>query len=246
MAHRRRPRARDARPVHPPRHRALARLDRRRLPRLPLSRLALRRVGRLRAHSAVGHRHHSSQGAHAGVSVPGTLRPRLGLPGRGRAGLRAARGSGAGIRRLEGGEHRAVRLEERRLAAGGELHRLRPLPVGASRAARRSRAAGRARPQGGHRRARAALHDRASRGAQQRRLPGVRQHRHRAARAAQPLRAAPALHDRAAPGLGRREGHGLLLRLAARDARALPRLLHHRPQLRPRRPRLARCRSSSA
>ena len=61
--------------------------------------------------------------------------------------------------------------------------------------------------------------------------------RHGDAGTAQPLRAAPALHDRAAPGLGRREGHGLLLRLAARDARTLPRLLHHRTQLRPRRPR---------
>ena len=75
----------------------------------------------------------------------------------------------ARIRRLEGGEHRAVRVAQRRVAAGGELHRLRPLPVGASRPAGRSRAASRARPQGGHRRARAALHDRASRGAQQRR-----------------------------------------------------------------------------
>ena len=64
--------------------------------------------------------------------------------------------------------------------------------------------------------------------------------------AAQPIRAAPALHDRAQARLGRRQGHGLLLRVAARDHRAMPRLLHHWPELRLRRSRLDACRSSSA
>ena len=51
---------------------------------------------------------------------------------------------------------------------------------------------------------RAALRDRPPRGAQQRRLPGLRQRAGRAAGTAQPVRAAPAVHDRAAARLGRR------------------------------------------
>ena len=146
--------------------RALARLDCRRLPGVSVSRVALQRRGRLRAYSAVGQRDRSHQSAHAGISLPGALRAGLGVSGRGRGGVRVAGGTRARIRRLEGSEHRAVCVAQRRLAAGGELHRLRPLPVGTSGPAGRSGAAGGSRAQRGDARARAALHNRASRGAQ--------------------------------------------------------------------------------
>ena len=79
------------------------------------------------------------------------------------------------------------------------------------------------------RRPRAALRRRPARGAQHRRLPGLRQR----AGARRPSGAAatssPAVHDPAAARLGRRGGHGLLLRLPARRRRPLHRLRGRSP-----------------
>ena len=75
---------------------------------------------------------------------------------------------------------------------------------------------------------------RPARGAQQRRLPGVRQRGRRHARAPQPLPAAAAVHDRAPPRLGRRGGDGLLLRVAADRRGPVRRLRRDRSQLRSR------------
>ena len=148
--------------------------------------------------------------------------------------MAAARGAGTGGRRLDDRARRAVPVALRRGPAGGELHRLRALPLGPSGTARRPGAAGGAPARGPPRRPRAAVRDRPSRGGQQRRLPGVRQRAGRPAGTAQPLRTAPALHDRAAARLGRDPRRGLLLRLAAVRGRPVRRLRGHRPQLQPR------------
>ena len=93
-------------------------------------------------------------------------------------------------------------------------------------------------------RARAALRDRPPGGAQQRRLPGVRQRADGRAGAPVALPADPAVHDPAAARLGRGEGNGLLLRLPARRSRALRGLRADRPQLRPTSSPRRSCRTS--
>ena len=246
VAHRRRPRARDARPVHPPRHGALARVDRRRLPGVPLSRVALRRAGgacafrnrpppRFRPRRA-----RRCTDARSATASSGCAWPRESRPTRCPRWPELDSGGWKVVNTGPFAWHSDASRQVENFTDFGHFPWVHPGLLGNPE---RPVVPDHKVETHGH-----VLH-----------YTIVRPEAPNsddfqvfanadtvAARAAQPLRAAPALHDRAAPEMGRREGHGLLLRLAARDARALPRLLHHRPQLRPRRPRQRRCRSSSA
>src|SRR5690348_7961968 len=82
-----------------------------------------------------------------------------------------AEGTRAGGRRVDGGDGRAVPVALRRRPPGGELHRLRALPVGAPGPAGRPRTACGAQARGPHRGKRSALFDRPAGAAQPRRLP---------------------------------------------------------------------------
>src|SRR5437867_4939219 len=146
-----------------------------------------------------------------------------------RAGVADPRRAGAGECRLARRANRSVRLGVRRLAAGRELHRLRPLRVRASGAARRSCAAGGRAIRSHNVRPAAALRARAAGHGQ--RDHGRRAHRRDATYA---VCAAPALHDRRAHRLGRPRGSRIPLRLPAGRRRSLHRLLPGRAQLQPR------------
>ena len=218
MARLRRHAARAARPLHPPRHGALARPRRRRPHHVPVPRLAVRRRRDLPADPAArGPDQHPGQGQGRRVPVRGALRAAVG--GDAGAALRAPGDPRVRRSRLGRRARRPVRLELRRLAPARELHRLRALPVGPPGAARGPGSPRRRRLQRAHRGPRPLLRHRPPRGAQQRRLPRLRQRDRGRAGAPQPLPAAPAVHDPAAAGLGRGEGDGLLLQLAARSTR---------------------------
>ena len=107
---------------------------------------------------------HPRQGARRRVHRARALRAHLG--GDGGAALRAPRHPRARRRpELDRRAGRPVRLERRRQPPARELHRLRPLPVGPSRPARRPGAAGRPGLQRHDRRPRPALRRRPPRGA---------------------------------------------------------------------------------
>ena len=147
------------RPVHSPRHGALARNGGGRRDRLPLSRLALRNERRVHGDPAARRSDPGPrEGARDHVPLPGALRDGLGRARR--AALAASGSAGARVRRLALGHVRAVCLAVRLLSAGRELHRLRPLPVRPSGAARGPGAPGRPQPRGADGRARPPLRDR--------------------------------------------------------------------------------------
>ena len=132
------------RPLHPPRHRALARHRRGRRDRLPVPRLALRRRRRVHARSRSSPTRPAcpAKARARRVHVRRALRDDLGRA-RG-AALGAARRAGA--RGPPGGRHCGpYEWALRRVAPGRELHRLRPLPVRASRACSATRS-GRSSP----------------------------------------------------------------------------------------------------
>ena len=121
-------------PLHPSRHGAVAGLDAGRPDRLPVPRLALPGRRQVRGDPAARRPDQGAgQGADRRRSRGRALRADLG--GAGGAALRAARRARArGPRRLGRRQRRPVPVAVRRLPPARELHRLRPLPVGASRA----------------------------------------------------------------------------------------------------------------
>ena len=184
------------------------------------------------------------QGEGRRVRLRGALRAAVG--GDGGAALRAAGDPGVRGPRVDRRARRPVRLERRRRRASS-----RTSPTsGTSRGSIRACSATPSVPSCPDYSVRTEGHvlllrHRPPRGAQQRRLPGLRQRdADRRARAPQPLPAAPAVHDPAAARVGRREGDGLLLQLPARRRGPLRRLRHDRPQLRPASSPTASCRTS--
>ena len=160
------------RPLHPPRHGALARLGRRRRARLPVPRLALRPDGACTRSRSSRTRRASPPKARARRSAARSATASSGSRSRSRASrCRTCRSSRRGRR---DGRLRAVPWALRRLAPGRELHRLRPLPVRPSRPARRPGATGRPGSRG---RDRGNVLHYASSGRRpgERRLPGLRQ-----------------------------------------------------------------------
>ncbi len=122
------------RPLRPPGDRALARNGRGGRDRLPVPRLALRHERRLHRHPAARRPHaRSGQGARDVVPLRRSATASSGSRSRSRAG-RCPTSPSSSRTAWRHGDVRAVSVEVRLLAPGGELHRLRPLPVRPSRA----------------------------------------------------------------------------------------------------------------
>ena len=154
VARRRRPGALPQRPVHPPGHGPLARRGGRRLPRVPVPRVAVRRRRRLRPHPAApGRRPHP---AHARRSRATAARSRPDWSGS-RSTIRSHRSPP--FPEWDDPAYRHVpvphlHVGDERAPHGRELHRLRPPRLAARRPARhqgRPRGAAAPGPPGGHR-----------------------------------------------------------------------------------------------